>query len=101
MLDSPDFEPEFYDEQNRMMMERYVVVFKKWKIPWKTYVKDVEKRLRNRKYWLWSYLVGIEKFIQDMGENVPSKELVEKDKDSRISRIVGDFYKVEQYIRNL
>ena len=47
MLDSPDFEPEFYDEQNRMMMERYVVVFKKWKIPWKTYVKDVEKRLRN------------------------------------------------------
>jgi hypothetical protein len=84
-----------------MMMERYVVVFKKWKIPWKTYVKDVEKRLRNRKYWLWSYLVGIEKFIQDMGENVPSKELVEKDKDSRISRIVGDFYKVEQYIRNL
>jgi|694.fasta_scaffold01232_48 hypothetical protein len=101
MLDSPDFELEFYDEQNRMMMERYVVVFKKWKIPWKTYVKDVEKRLRNRKYWLWSYLVGIEKFIQDMGENVPSKELVEKDKDSRISRIVGDFYKVEQYIRNL
>jgi len=101
MLDSPDFEPEFYDEQNRMMMERYVVVFKKWKIPWKTYVKDVEKRLRNRKYWLWSYLIGIEKFIQDMGENVPSKELVEKDKDSRISRIVGDFYKVEQYIRNL
>jgi hypothetical protein len=101
MLESPDFELEFYDEQNRMMMERYVVVFKKWKIPWKTYVKDVEKRLRNRKYWLWSYLVGIEKFIQDMGENVPSKELVEKDKDSRISRIVGDFYKVEQYIRNL
>jgi hypothetical protein len=101
MLDSPDFELEFYDEQNRMMMERYVVVFKKWKIPWKTYVKDVEKRLRNRKYWLWSYLIGIEKFIQDMGENVPSKELVEKDKDSRISRIVGDFYKVEQYIRNL
>jgi hypothetical protein len=101
MLDSPDFEPEFYDEQNRMMMERYVVVFKKWKIPWKTYVKDVEKRLRNRKYWFWSYLVGLEKFIQDMGENVPSKELVEKDKDSRISRIVGDFYKVEQYIRNL
>jgi len=101
MLDSPDFELEFYDEQNRMMMERYVVVFKKWKSPWKTYVKDVEKRLRNRKYWLWSYLVGIEKFIQDMGENVPSKELVEKDKDSRISRIVGDFYKVEQYIRNL
>ena len=28
MLDSPDFEPEFYDEQNRMMMERYVVIFK-------------------------------------------------------------------------
>jgi hypothetical protein len=50
---------------------------------------------------MWNYLVGLEKFIQECGENVPSKELIEKDKDSRISRIVGDFYKFEQFVRNL
>jgi hypothetical protein len=64
-------------------------------------LKDVEKRLRNRKYWMWNYMVGLEKFVKDIGDNLPSKELIEKDKDSRISRIVGDFYKFEQYVRNL
>mgnify|MGYP003704400853 CR=1 FL=1 len=29
------------------------------------------------------------------------QEALEKDKDSRISRIVGDFYKVEQYVKGL
>lgn len=101
MLDSPDFEPEFYDQQIKMMTDRYAVIFKKWKAGWKTYLKDVSKRLRDRKYWMWNYLVGLEKFIQDCGENIPSKELIEKDKDSRISRIVGDFYKFEQFVRNL
>jgi hypothetical protein len=101
MLDSPDFEPAFYDEQIRLMAERYIVMFKKWKYPWKTYLKDVEKRLRNRKYWMWNYMVGLEKFVKDIGDNLPSRELIEKDKDSRISRIVGDFYKFEQYVRNL
>ena len=101
MLDSPDYEPEFYDEQIRLMQERYALIFKKWKHPWKSYIKDVSKRLRDRKYWMWNYLVGLEKFIQDNGDFVPSKEAVEKDKDSRISRIVGDFYKFEQYVRSL
>jgi hypothetical protein len=50
---------------------------------------------------MWNYMVGLEKFVKDIGDNLPSRELIEKDKDSRISRIVGDFYKFEQYVRNL
>lgn len=103
MLSKPDFEAEFYEKQIVSMKERYATVFKKLKLPWKSYIKDVEKRLRNRTYWMWNYLVGLEAFVQPYQKSgqSPTKEILEKDKDSRISRIVGDYYKVEQYVKNL
>jgi hypothetical protein len=101
MLASPEFEPEFYIEQNKKMIARYEKIFKKWRAGWTMYYKDVCKRLRNREYWLWNYLVGLEKFIQEQVDQKPSKELLEQDKNSRISRIVGDFYKTENYVKGL
>lgn len=101
MLASPDFDEKFYLDQNEKMKSRYASVFKKWKIGWKTYFKDTEKRLRGRTYWIWVYLVGLEAFFKSQKDCVPSEELVETDKNSRISRIVGDYYKIEQYVRNL
>lgn len=103
MLASPDFEPEFYEKQIVMMKDRYEKIFKKWKLPWKSYLKDVEKRLRSRTYWMWNYLIGLEFFVKIWHGQCgsPSKEALEKDKDSRISRIVGDFYKFEQYVKNI
>ena len=41
-----NFEPEFYDEQNRMMMERYVVIFKKWKMMILLFIKVSPKKLK-------------------------------------------------------
>lgn len=101
MLSEPDFEPEFYEKQIAIMQGRYAKIFKSWKLPWKSYIKDVSKRLRNRTYWIWNYLIGLESFIQSHNKQAPTKDLLEKDKDSRISRIVGDFYKVEQYVKGL
>lgn len=103
MLQSPDYEPEFYEKQVIQMKDRFAKIFKGFKLPWKTYIKDVEKRLRGRTYWLWNYLIGLESFIQPYQKSgiSPNKEYLEKDKDSRISRIVGDFYKVEQYVKGL
>lgn len=101
MTDSPSLDPEFYTQQIQAMQERYAVIFKRWKLSWNSYINDVERRLRNRKYWMWCYLVGLEKFIQAQKDLKPSSEAVEEDKNGRISRIVGDFYKNEQYIRSL
>jgi hypothetical protein len=101
MLASPDFEEDFYIAQNKAMCERYAKRFKKWKTPWKPYIDDVRKRLRGRHYWLWSYLAGFEKFLQENQHSTPTQAALDTDKDGRISRIIGDFYKVENYVRQL
>jgi len=100
MLESPDFEESFYLAQNEMMRARYAKLFRKWKVSWSRYYKDAENRLRKRPYWLWIFLVGFQKFIADNPVGVTEKAL-EDDKEARISRIVGDFYKVERYVRGL
>ena len=89
MLQSPDFEPEFYERQVLQMKDRFSKLFKRMRLPWKTYIRDVERRLRGRTYWLWNYLVGLEAFMQPHQRcgTDPSREALEKDKDSRISKI--------------
>lgn len=100
MLESPEFEDSFYVAQNDMMRSRYAKAFKKWKVSWSKYYKDAEKRLRGRPYWIWVFLVGFEKFLVENPSGA-SEKAIEDDKDQRISRIVGDFYKLERYVRGL
>ena len=102
MLENPEFEPEFYSKQISMMENRYSKIFKNWGINWEKYYTEVRYELRNRQYWIWVYLCGLEKFIQESGwiaDNRKSKQ--KKDAENRIRRIIGDSLKIEEYIRSL
>lgn len=96
-----DLGPEFYLKQIDMMKTRYAEVFKGWNIKWDRYIEDVERKLHDKKYWIWCFLVGLEKFIQKYGHRQGVSKLLEKDKEFRVRKIIGDFFKVQEYVRNL
>lgn len=102
MLADPDFEPEFYENQILMIRKRYAQIFKSWNINWDAYFENISHRLRNNQYWIWVYLCGLEKFIQEDGyKSTNRKEKLEKDADARIGRIIGDSFKVIEYVKSL
>lgn len=102
MLENPEFEPEFYAEQISMMEKRYAKLFKSWKINWTSYYKEIQHALRHRQYWIWVYLCGFEKFVQDQGWNTDGRaNRLRRDAKSRIKRIIGDSLKIEEYIKSL
>lgn len=102
MLDNPEFEPEFYENQIKKMEERYSKIFKKWNLSWDSYYGYIVDKLRNKRYWLWCYLCGFEKFIQEQGDQEKGRRTrLYKDADERIRRIVGDFFKIQEYVKQL
>jgi hypothetical protein len=102
MLDTPDYEPEFYENQIKIMEERYSKIFKKWNLNWEKYNNYVVSKLKNKKYWIWCYLCGFEKFIQEQGDEKKGRhQRLYKDADERTKRIIGDYFKVQSYVRSL
>lgn len=102
MLEEPEFEEAWYAEQNKKMAARYGVLFQRWKLSWNKYFTHVQERLRYNEYWIWVYLCGFEKFVQEQaGTRTGLRKRLEKDQDERIRRIVGDFYKIQDYIKTL
>lgn len=102
MLDSPDFEKEFYENQIKIMEERYSKMFKKWNLNWDVYNNYVVEKLKNKRYWIWCYLCGFEKFIQEQGgEKKNRHQRLYKDADERIKRIIGDYFKIQNYVKSL
>lgn len=102
MLEDPEFEPEFYSKQIAMMQDRYAIIFKSWNINWEKYYTYVSEKLRNRQYWIWVFLCGLEKFVQEDGwKSTDRRTKLYRDADNRIIRIIGDSFKVEEYIKSL
>lgn len=101
MLQSPDFEPEFYMSQNEMMCRRYAARFREWGVKWRPYIADVRKRLRDKPYWIWVFLTGFERFLQAQGSGSVSQSAIEADKNERIGRVIGDYFKVASYVKGL
>lgn len=99
MLDSSEFETDFYLNQIKTMELRYSTIFKNWRVNWDKYYDYIKTKLQNKTYWIWSYLCGLEKFIQE--NNLPSKNKLYKDADLRIYRIIGDYYKIQDYVNKL
>ena len=101
-MDTPDFEPEFYENQIKIMEERYSKLFKKWNLSWDAYYNHIVEKLRNKRYWVWCYLCGFEKFVQEQGaENQGRHKRLYKDADERIKRIVGNYFKIQDYVKSL
>lgn len=102
MLEPPEFEEEFYEEQIAKMQERYAKIFSNWKLSWDKYYNYAAFKLKNKKYWIWIFLCGFEKFLKEQSsESNGRRQRLYKDADNRIYRIIGDSYKVEEYIRSL
>lgn len=102
MLEPPEFEPEFYEKQNAMMCTRYGKLFKRWHLSWEAYLDYASRKLRNDNYWLWVFLCGLEKFIQEQGDEEKGRRTrLYKDADERIRRIIGDSQKIKDYMRQL
>ena len=99
MID-PEFTPEFYKEQIEMMEERYSKYFLKCKLSWNKYNNRICKSLKYNQYWIWIYYCGFEKFLQET-HSKPSAVQLETDADNRIARIIGDFYKNQNYVKSL
>lgn len=100
MLASPDYDDSFYLTQNEMMGKRYSTLFDDLGLDWKGHMTDVSKRLSQRPYWIWNYLVGLERLIQG-SKGLISSRMVDDHKDASIGRIIGDFYKCQTYVRQL
>ena len=102
MSDIPDLDPEFYEHQIKMMSERYAKIFKKWKLSFSSYYDYVSSQLQNKKYWLWIFLCGFEKFIQEKGDVKEGRRIrIYKDADNRISKIIGSYFKERNYVKSL
>lgn len=102
MLEKPEYDNEFYLNQNKMMELRYEKIFSNWKLSWKSYKNEAYNRLNNNIYWIWIFLCGFEKFIQSINPNKkPKRETIYKDMNDRIYRIIGDHYQVNKYISEL
>jgi hypothetical protein len=102
MLESPEFEPEFYLQQNKAMENRYSNLFKRWGLKWNRYYEYASLKLLNNQYWIWVFLCGFEKFVQERGNIKEGRRTaIYKDADERIRRIIGDFYIIQDYLGTL
>lgn len=98
----PEFEESFYQNQNSLMIERYKIIFKKNKLNWKKYYNYAKKQLRNNVYWLWIFLCGIEKLIQDNKHLYQlSEKAIYDDANQRIARIIGNHFQIQRYLDSL
>lgn len=102
MIEEQEFDNEFYEEQIKIMEERYSKYFNSWKLSWNKYKRYVAKALRENRYWIWIYYCGFEKFLKESSSiKINRKTRLYKDADERIARIIGDFYKVQNYVKSL
>lgn len=102
----PEFEEEFYKNQNMIMEERYRTIFKSRGISWDNYFNDAKSKLSKNIYLIWVFLCGLETFLRQNNnldfEN--KKALIKclyKDSSERIYRIIGNSKKIEEYIKSL
>ena len=98
----PEFEESFYKSQNSLMIQRYKAIFKNNNLNWIKYYKYVKKQLRDNVYWIWIFLCGVEKLLQD-SKNLKntSEKYIYEDANQRIARIIGDHFKVQRYLDSL
>ena len=111
-MNGPDYEIDFYIEQNKFMLARYEAIFKSYRLPWKTYISKVNFKLRNNQYFLWIFLCGLEPLLREIAEarkcykNLKLfqdyvKPKLAKDRNIRCYNIYQPFVKEQQYVQDL
>lgn len=102
MNSEQEFETKFYQNQNELMTNRYKLIFKKNKKNWTKYFGHAKKQLRNNTYWIWIFLCGFEKFIKD-NQNLSdvTEQKMFDDANQRIARIIGNHFKIKNYLDSI
>jgi len=102
MSHTPEFELSFYENQNQLMINRYKIIFKEHKKNWRKYFSHAKKQLKNNVYWIWIFLCGFEKFLKENPNlsQVSENKLME-DCSQRIGRIIGNYYKIQKFIKSI
>ena len=102
----PEYDIDFYKQQNSMMKQRYSYLFKSREISWDKYLRNASDKLKNNVYYMWIFLCGLDTFLKQNNnlEFDQKKNLLKslyKDADDRIYRILGDDKKNRDYIDSL
>lgn len=101
-LESPEYEIEFYESQVQKMERRFASLFKRWKVNWPDFRSFVRERLRESPYWLWVFYCGFEDTIKKADLMPKSKrKFIYQQSQRRISRIIGDHFKNQEYVNGL
>lgn len=102
MLSKPEFEPEFYEKQVELLTGRYSKLFKKWNISWNKYKNYIYSKLKYNTYWIWIFLCGFEKFIQEQTQDKFNlRARIYHDANTRIYLMLKDEISVQTYLRSL
>jgi hypothetical protein len=96
MIESQEFENEFYEKQIEIMSKRYSEIFKKWNINWNNYYEKISLKLRNNPYCIWIFLCGLENFIKKPSQKEGRRKRLYKDAEYRANYIVKNYFKIRE-----
>jgi len=96
MIQSQEFENEFYEKQIEIMSKRYSEIFRKWNIKWNRYYEIISTKLRNNPYCIWIFLCGLENFIKNSSEKEERRKRLYKDAEYRTNYIVKYYFKIRE-----
>lgn len=103
MIVPPEFDPDFYRQQNLYFVKIYGEQFRKWKLTWVPYYNKVRQRLRQNEYWIWVFLCGLKPFIneQDPKDRESLVKRLAEDARLRCWKITHPSDVIDEYIREL
>lgn len=65
-MEKPDFEPEWYIRNNKLMAARYSKEFDKLNVSWDKFYREMRESLRENEYFIWIFLCGIPETIKTL-----------------------------------
>lgn len=98
-----EYDWDFYLRQNEKMEQRFIAVFRRWRLGHKKLFAKIKDRLHNSPYWLWEFWCGFETTLREAAhlERHERKQYIWIASRKRFPRIVGSFYKDREYVRTL
>jgi hypothetical protein len=101
-MEPPEFEPEFYEQQVKLMEKRFAILFKRWKLSWNAFSTHVNNKLHDNIYWKWIFWCGFESEIKEVARRKKGRrEYLYENSDKRIRKIIGDYFTISSYIEGL
>jgi hypothetical protein len=101
-MDMPDFEPEWYIRNNKLMAPRYAKEFKKIGVNWNTFYREMRELMEENEYYIWIFLCGIPETLKEVKKREiknPTNFIVKYSRDRILYRIKDK--NISFYLNNL